>query len=75
VGEPRAGLVQLKQGLDSYRVGDASSTLNWVSRRRSWPVLAKRWPTASALLPRFGLEKKQKSEGLYANVRETVNSG
>jgi hypothetical protein len=75
VGEPRAGLVQLRQGLDSYGVGGASPTLNWVSRRRSWPILAKRWPMASALLPRFGLEKKQKSKGLSANVRETVNSG
>jgi hypothetical protein len=75
VGEPRDGLVQLRQGLDSYGVGGASPTLNLVSRRRSWPVLAKRWLTTSALLPRFGLEKKQKSEGLYANVREIVNSG
>jgi hypothetical protein len=70
-----AGLVQLRQGLDSYRVGDASPTLNSVSQRCSWPVLAKRWPTASAQFPRFGLEKKLKSEGLYANVRETVNNG
>jgi hypothetical protein len=74
VGEPRARLVQLRKGLDPYRVGDASPTLNWVRRRRPWPVLAKRWPTVSASLPRFGLENKQKSEGHCANVRETVNS-
>jgi hypothetical protein len=75
VVEPRASLRQLRQGLDSYGVGGASPTLSLVSRRRSWLVLAKRWPTASAPLPRFGLEKKQKLEGLCANIRETVNSG
>jgi hypothetical protein len=71
VGEPRAGLVQLRHGLDSHGVGGASPTLSLASRRRSWPVLAKRWPTASAPLPGFVLEKKQKSEGLCANVRDT----
>jgi hypothetical protein len=50
VGESRARLVQLRHGLDSPWVGGASPTLGLVSRCRSWPVLARRWPTASAPL-------------------------
>jgi hypothetical protein len=75
VGESRAGLVRLRHGLGSPQVRDASPTLSWVSRRRSWPVLAKRWSMASALWERIGLEKKQKSKDLCAIVTEIVNSG
>jgi hypothetical protein len=71
VGESRAGLVQLRHGLGSPRVRDASLAFILGSRRRSWSVLAKRWPTTSVPLPGFVLEKKQKSEVLSANVRDT----
>ena len=75
MGESEAGLVQLRHGLGSPRVKDASSTLSSVSQRRSWPGLAKRWSTASAPWPWVRMEKKQKSEDLCAIVRETINSG
>jgi hypothetical protein len=71
VGESRAGLVQLGHGLGLPRVRDASPTFSLGSRRRSWQVLATRWPTVSVPLPGFVLEKKHKSEGLSANVRDT----
>jgi hypothetical protein len=84
VGESRVGLVQLRHGLgrvwcgglttplDSPGVGGASPTLGLVSRRCSWSVLAKRWPTTSALLLGFCLEKKHKCEGCCVNVSETM---
>jgi hypothetical protein len=75
VGESRAGLVRLRHGLGSPQVRVASLTLSWVSRRRSWSVLAKGWSTASVSWPRIGLEKKQKSKDLCAIISETVNSG
>jgi polynucleotide 5'-kinase involved in rRNA processing len=68
-------LVRLRHGLGSPQVRDASLTLSWVSRRRSWPVLAKGWSMTSASWPRIGLEKKQKSKDLRAIVCETLNSG
>jgi hypothetical protein len=68
-------LIQLKLVLGLPRVGGACPSVNLGSQRRSWPVQAAWWSTASASWPWVWLEKKQKSGDLCVVVRETMNSG
>jgi hypothetical protein len=46
------GIAQLRDGLGSPRIEDASLALGLVSRPHSWPVPARRWPTGERAVAR-----------------------
>jgi hypothetical protein len=50
--ELRARLAQLRDGLGSPRIGDASPALGFGDRRSSWPVPARRWPAGERAVVR-----------------------